>query len=130
MSPPHPLPEYVYKIIPTAPPSPIPSEYPLSDLDRKDGFVHLSIATQIPTTSSLFFNHTNRIWVLKLRFKPEFHPVTNWDTPGCPHLYSNFGADDVVDIKEFKREREGEGEGEDDESWIEAIGKQNGGFLV
>lgn len=40
-------PTYAYKIIPTAPPSPIPEEYPLSELDRTDGFVHLSTASQV-----------------------------------------------------------------------------------
>lgn len=44
---PEPLPTFVYKIVPSAPPTPIPSEYPLSELDQKDGFVHLSIGTQV-----------------------------------------------------------------------------------
>lgn len=43
---PSPLPKFVYKIVPSAPPSPIPDEYPLSDLDKADGFVHLSTADQ------------------------------------------------------------------------------------
>lgn len=43
---PSPLPRYVYKIIPEAPPSPLPAEWPLSDLDRNDGFIHLSTAKQ------------------------------------------------------------------------------------
>jgi hypothetical protein len=46
-APPDPLPEFVYKITPTAPPDPIPEAYPLSDLDRQDGFVHLSTAKQV-----------------------------------------------------------------------------------
>lgn len=44
---PSPLPKFVYKIVPSAPPSPIPDEYPLSDLDKADGFVHLSTADQV-----------------------------------------------------------------------------------
>ncbi|KAI1632990.1 hypothetical protein F4809DRAFT_625309, partial [Biscogniauxia mediterranea] len=47
MAPPDPLPTYVYKIVPEAPPCPLPAEYPLSELDQKDGFVHLSTATQV-----------------------------------------------------------------------------------
>jgi hypothetical protein len=47
MEPPNPLPKYVYKIIPTPPPNPIPETYPLSLLDQKDGFVHLSTAKQV-----------------------------------------------------------------------------------
>ena len=50
-APPSPLPEFVYKITPTPPPDPIPEAYPLSDLDRKDGFVHLSTAWQVSTTA-------------------------------------------------------------------------------
>jgi len=48
-APPSPLPEFVYKITPTPPPDPIPEAYPLSDLDRTDGFVHLSTAWQVST---------------------------------------------------------------------------------
>ena len=44
---PSPLPTYVYKILPEAPPSPLPSPYPPSELDRKDGFIHLSSAEQV-----------------------------------------------------------------------------------
>ena len=40
-------PRFVYKIVPTAPPEPIPEAYPLSDLDKKDGFIHLRTATQV-----------------------------------------------------------------------------------
>ncbi|KAI8633961.1 hypothetical protein F5Y19DRAFT_471221 [Xylariaceae sp. FL1651] len=121
MAPPTILPTYVYKIVPTAPPSPIPAQYPLSELDQKDGFVHLSTATQIPTTADLFFKDSTSLWVLKVRFKSEFHGITTWEVPGCPHLYGNFGADDVEGTKEFSRSGE--------ESWREAMGKQ-GGFLV
>lgn len=45
--PPIPLPEFVYKITTDPPPSPIPAEYPLSDLDAQDGFIHLSTAWQV-----------------------------------------------------------------------------------
>lgn len=54
--PPSPLPEFVYKIITDPPPSPIPAEYPLSDLDAQDGFIHLSTAWQVnrPLSRPLF----------------------------------------------------------------------------
>ncbi|KAI2638865.1 hypothetical protein GGS26DRAFT_543044 [Hypomontagnella submonticulosa] len=115
---PSPSPDFVYKIVPSAPPSPIPSEYPLSELDQKDGFVHLSTSNQIPITAGLFFKEATSIWVIKIRYAPKFHAATNWDVPGCPHLYGNFGADDVVDTKEFSRS--------DGESWEEAFKKQSG----
>ncbi|KAI1763936.1 hypothetical protein GGR53DRAFT_466797 [Hypoxylon sp. FL1150] len=100
---PEPLPEFVYKIVPSAPPTPIPSEYPLSELDQKDGFVHLSTGTQIPLTADLFFKEATAIWVIKIRFAPKFHSATTWEIPGCPHLYGNFGAGDVDSVKEFSR---------------------------
>ncbi|KAI1133468.1 hypothetical protein F5Y10DRAFT_229136 [Nemania abortiva] len=121
MAPPTPLPTFVYKIVPTTPPSPLPLQYPLSELDAQDKFVHLSIATQIPTTADLFFKELATIWVIKIRFKPAFQDITNWDTPGCPHLYGNFGADDVEGVGEFSRS--------EDETWKDAMGRQ-GGFLV
>lgn len=54
--PPSPLPEFVYKIITDPPPSPIPAEYPLSDLDAQDDFIHLSTAWQVnrPLSRPLF----------------------------------------------------------------------------
>lgn len=40
-------PKYVYKIVPTEPTEPIPQEFPLSDLDKQDGFIHLSTGQQV-----------------------------------------------------------------------------------
>jgi uncharacterized protein (DUF952 family) len=54
------------------------------------------------------------LWVLKLRFS--WPDKTNWDTPGCPHLYGNFGAADVESVKEFNRSK--------DETWEQAMGNE------
>lgn len=40
-------PKYIYKITPEPAPSPIPEIYPPSELDAKDGFIHLSTALQV-----------------------------------------------------------------------------------
>ncbi|EMR65463.1 hypothetical protein UCREL1_7560 [Eutypa lata UCREL1] len=118
---PSPLPTYVYKILPSAPPTPLPSEYPLSELDRKDGFVHLSSATQVPTTADLFFTNATSIWLLKLKLAL-FEKDTKWEGPrGCAHLYGNFGAGEVESSREFSR-----AEGE---TWSAAFERQ-GGWLV
>ncbi|KAK3491494.1 hypothetical protein B0T13DRAFT_514330 [Neurospora crassa] len=113
--PPSPLPEFVYKITLEAPPSPIPESYPLSELDQKDGFVHLSTSWQIPTTAGLFFQNELSFYLIKLRLANFDQASVKWDevedTNGCPHLYGNFGTKDVVDMKEFRRE-EGETWGE------------------
>ncbi|KAK4041783.1 hypothetical protein C8A01DRAFT_34161 [Parachaetomium inaequale] len=127
LPPPSPLPEYVYKITPSAPPTPIPEQYPLSDLDQQDGFVHLSASWQVPITASLFFKDTPSFHILKLRLARFDAAAVKWDevdgTNGCPHLYGNFGADDVVSVREFRR---GEGqtwqevfEGEAERGWLE-----------
>ncbi|KAI0009868.1 hypothetical protein F4779DRAFT_339815 [Xylariaceae sp. FL0662B] len=115
---PSPLPAFVYKIVPTAPPTPLPAEYPPSDLDQKDGFIHLSTGTQIPLTADLFFAEDTSLWVLKIRFAEKFHAATTWEVEGCPHLYGNFGAQDVDGVKEFSR-----AEGE---SWKEVMKKESG----
>ena len=47
MAAPEPLPKYIYKILPSPPQDPLPQEFPLSQLDANDGFVHLSTATQV-----------------------------------------------------------------------------------
>ncbi|KAI1081261.1 hypothetical protein F5B20DRAFT_537565 [Whalleya microplaca] len=114
---PSPLPSLVYKIVPAAPPTPLPAEYPPSELDQKDGFIHLSIGTQIPITADLFFKDYTSLWILKIRFAEKFHASTSWDIPGCPHLYGNFGAGDVEDVKEFSRS--------EGESWKEAAKKES-----
>ncbi|KAK3327535.1 hypothetical protein B0T19DRAFT_441505 [Cercophora scortea] len=107
VAPPSPLPEFVYKIAPETPPSPIPDAYPLSDLDRQDGFVHLSASWQVPITADLFFKDTPSFWIIKLRLSNFPSDAVKWDevegTNGCPHLYGNFGHQDVVSIKAFHR---------------------------
>lgn len=55
------LPKFVYKIIPTAPPEPLPTEYPLSELDQTDGFVHMSTAEQVQLLSQKT-SYTNPLW--------------------------------------------------------------------
>ncbi|KXX73743.1 hypothetical protein MMYC01_209402 [Madurella mycetomatis] len=125
LPPPSPLPEFVYKITPTAPPEPIPEQYPLSELDRQDGFVHLSASWQVPITADLFFKDTPVFWLLKLRLANFAVSSVKWDetegTNGCPHLYGNFGANDVVSVREFRR---GEGQSwketlEGEKAWLE-----------
>lgn len=40
-------PRYVYKIVDTEPPFPIPDVFPPSELDKKEGFIHLSAPWQV-----------------------------------------------------------------------------------
>lgn len=68
MPAPSPLPTYLYKILPTAPPSPLPARLPLSDLDRNDGYIHLSTSEQVPGTADKFFGNFTELWLLKIKY--------------------------------------------------------------
>ncbi|KHN96910.1 uncharacterized protein MAM_05019 [Metarhizium album ARSEF 1941] len=95
-------PKHVYKIIPTAPPEPIPHYFPLSDLDRQDGFIHLSTAQQVPLTCGRFFSTEHALWVLKFQLDKFADPI-KWDG-GFPHLYGNFGGKDVLSVQKYERD--------------------------
>ncbi|KAI9058190.1 hypothetical protein FKP32DRAFT_1582397 [Trametes sanguinea] len=129
----YPLPSYVYKILPSPPPSPLPAALPLSDLDRQDGFIHLSTAAQVPATASLFFASATALSLLKVdtRKTRESGGTYKWveGMPGCPHLYAGkegewvaLGSGNVVDWKEVRR-----AEGQ---SWEEAFKGLNSAWLV
>lgn len=114
----HSSPIYVYKIVPCAPPEPFPAEYPLSDLDKNDGFVHLSTGSQVwnamdqrnlllmphlqvPLTADRFFNDTSSLWLIKFELA-NLTSLIKWEG-GFPHLYGNFGAKDVHSTHKCER---------------------------
>lgn len=66
---PSPLPTYLYKILPSAPPTPLPERLPLSDLDRNDGYIHLSTSEQVPSTADKFFGTYTELWLLKIKYE-------------------------------------------------------------
>jgi len=111
MPPPSPLPKFVYKILPEAPPQPLPSALPLSELDAKDGFVHLSTAEQASATAGRFFSTANKLWLLKIELDG-IEKNVKWEDSGSgcyPHVYGPMlGKDEIADVKEFRK-----GEGED-----------------
>ncbi|KAK9445687.1 hypothetical protein VB005_00801 [Metarhizium brunneum] len=123
-------PKYVYKIVPNAPPEPIPQEFPLSDLDKQDGFIHLSTGQQvwhttqkpdssllflttfqIPLTCDRFFSATSALWVLKFQLDQFADPI-KWEG-GFPHLYGNFGGRNVLAVQKFQRD--------EGKTWIEIM---------
>ncbi|KAF2733775.1 hypothetical protein EJ04DRAFT_512920 [Polyplosphaeria fusca] len=69
MAAPYPLPTYLFKILPSAPPSPLPERLPLSDLDRNDGYIHLSTSEQTPSTLDKFFADATEIWLLRIKYE-------------------------------------------------------------
>ncbi|KAL1846244.1 hypothetical protein Daus18300_014318 [Diaporthe australafricana] len=100
-------PRYVYKIVDTEPPFPIPDVFPPSELDKQDGFIHLSAPWQLPVTADLFFGNHTTLWVLKVRLA-SIEGAMRWESPvnaseGYPHLYGNLGRADVESVERFKR---------------------------
>ncbi|KAF1973927.1 hypothetical protein BU23DRAFT_126873 [Bimuria novae-zelandiae CBS 107.79] len=69
MAAPSPPPNYLYKILPSAPPSPLPDRLPLSDLDKNDGYIHLSTSQQVPGTADKWFNDFTELWLLKIKYE-------------------------------------------------------------
>lgn len=110
MPQPFPSPKYVYKILPEAPPDPLPASLPLSPLDAQDGFIHLSTAAQTPATAGRFFSTNEKLWILKIPLK-QIESNLRWEEAesGCfAHLYgADLGKTEIESTKAFTR---GEGE--------------------
>ncbi|KAF2004001.1 hypothetical protein P154DRAFT_64323 [Amniculicola lignicola CBS 123094] len=92
MPAPTPLPTYLYKILPIAPPTPLPSTLPLSELDSNDGYIHLSTSTQTSSTASKYFSSFSTLWLLRLKLcvLEEGEGEVKWEEVGrgCfAHLY-------------------------------------------
>ena len=104
---PTPLPVYLYKILPEAPPSPLPAILPLSALDAQDGFIHLSTAAQTPDTAGRFFSTSEKLWLLKIPLK-QIESNVRWEESksGCfAHLYgADLGQREVESTKAFMRD--------------------------
>ncbi|CAD6564906.1 MAG: hypothetical protein ASARMPREDX12_004495 [Alectoria sarmentosa] len=113
MPAPSPLPKYVYKILPKAPPDPLPANLPVSAFDAQDGFIHLSTAAQTPATAGRFFSASEKLWVLKIPLG-QIESNVKWEEAesGCfAHLYeADLGRAEVDDTKAYAR-----GEGDD---WV------------
>lgn len=114
-----PEPTFWYKILDAPPPTPLPTTLPTSALDARDGFIHLSIARQIPITAGRFFAAAERIWVLQLRREKidgrvEYPPEQG---KACPHIHDSrtgLGKENVESVIELRR-----GEGQE---WADAEG--------
>ena len=101
------LPQFVYKILPEAPPKQLPASLPLSELDANDGLIHLSTAEQIPGTVGRFFSAANELWLLKIEYR-RIEVNVKWEAAGStyfPHFYGPMpGRDEITDVKELRRE--------------------------
>ncbi|CZS92964.1 uncharacterized protein RAG0_03451 [Rhynchosporium agropyri] len=110
-SAPTPPPKYIYKILPSSPPprSPLPLSLPLSSLDAKDNFMHLSTSSQILGTLKNFFSSEPHVYILRIPYERVAKFVTwedskkkgaeenggPWDVDEkrgyFPHIYANAG---------------------------------------
>lgn len=107
-----PDPVYLYKILAEAPADPLPDVLPLSALDAKDGFIHLSIARQTPLTAGMFFGAHRELWILKVE-RAKLDGRIEWFTEpkhqidrGCPHLHDSatgLGRANVAEVIHVER---------------------------
>ncbi|CAF1015654.1 unnamed protein product [Didymodactylos carnosus] len=116
-------PEYVYKILVQSLPDPLPRIIPyLNDLDAHDGYVHLSTAQQVPSTTSRFFKDYNMVYILKISY-PAIKTQVKWENTGnhgsFPHIYGDFVADSIVDQKSFTNNGKDWQHVLENEKWIE-----------
>ncbi|KAB8235057.1 hypothetical protein ETB97_002718 [Aspergillus alliaceus] len=106
-------PLYIYKLVPSSAPvrEPLPERLPVSELDQKSGFIHLSTAFQVPNTLKFFFKDEPLVYVLRIPFKRVAENL-QWENPEgtvCgprpkeglfPHLYNDLklGKEEVESI--------------------------------
>jgi uncharacterized protein (DUF952 family) len=132
MAAPTPLPKYIYKILPSSPPppSPLPLALPVSDLDKRDNFIHLSTSAQILGTLRNFFNDEGHVYILRIPYqgveeyikwedakgKQPDEPGGCWDIEGkmgyFPHVHGNglkIGREEVDEVGMWKRGSDGWG---------------------
>lgn len=75
-------PLYVYKLVPASSPvrEPLPDRLPVSEIDEKSGFVHLSTAFQVPNTLKFFFQNEPMVYVLRIPYERVASQI-RWETP-------------------------------------------------
>ncbi|GAA5974695.1 hypothetical protein JCM11641_007227 [Rhodosporidiobolus odoratus] len=114
-------PGYVYKIVPHSSvnprytfPVPIPAghTFVLSELDAKDGYIHLSTTHQLPRTLNRFFANDPKVVLLKMDYgRLSSWKVVKWEKISSgdvfPHLYAQLEGENVESFLDLTRE-EGE----------------------
>lgn len=129
-------PTYIYKLVPytAPPPTPLPVALPVSELDQKSGFIHLSTAPQIAGTLKHFFTDHPSVYVLRIPYAAVEKDI-KWESPDgkvCgprpgeglfPHLYNGLklGREEVDSMQAWTRTEGG--------GWDEVL-KQAEGWLI
>ncbi|BGP42308.1 hypothetical protein JCM10449v2_006313 [Rhodotorula kratochvilovae] len=108
---------YVYKIVPHSSvnprhtfPVPIPASHTfvLSELDAKDGYLHMSTASQLAGTLNRFFKGDSKVVLLKMDYKRlSGWKVVKWEASGSgeifPHLYAQLEGENVESHKDLAK---------------------------
>lgn len=93
-------PEYVYKLLTqqqwqTVQANSLTAEY-ASDLDLRDGYIHLSTASQVQPVATKYFADTPSVVVLKVNFA-KIAPMVKWEPNSkgelFPHVYGTIPQD-------------------------------------
>ena len=84
----------------------------ITDLDKRDGFIHLSTASQLATTLSFYFQESEEVILLQLDLDKinkdkllyeEPYPNEGKRKSPFPHLYSELITDQIANIWTIKR---------------------------
>lgn len=84
----------------------------ITDLDKRDGFIHLSNASQLATTLSFYFQDSDEVFLLELELDKinkdkllyeEPYPNEGKRKSPFPHLYSELITDQIANIWTIKR---------------------------
>ncbi|KAJ2930193.1 hypothetical protein H1R20_g6881, partial [Candolleomyces eurysporus] len=111
-------PTYIYKIVHSSAgplPDPLPDRLPVSELDQKDGFIHLSTAKQVEGTLNRYFSGEQKIYLLRLDYS-SVKDLIKWEdrqgaegNPGgewvFPHLYNGnqLGKKEIESVKSSEK---------------------------
>ena len=84
----------------------------ITDLDKRDGFIHLSTASQLAATLSFYFQESLEVILLQLDLDKinkdkllyeEPYPNEGKRKSPFPHLYSELRTDQITNIWTIKR---------------------------
>ena len=84
----------------------------ITDLDKRDGFIHLSTASQLAATLSFYFQDSEEVILLELDLDKinkdkllyeEPYPNEGKRKSPFPHLYSELITDQIANIWTIKR---------------------------
>ena len=84
----------------------------LSEVDIKDGFIHLSTAVQLAATLSFFFKDSETVFLLQLDMEKidinklifeESYPNDGLRKGSFPHLYSELTTDKISNVWTLER---------------------------